>query len=236
MDVDGVPGRLGRVVDGDTFTVDTPSGEVTIRILGIDAPEFDDVGQRDLADQAREALRALIGEGPLRLVADEEPADSGGRLLRHVYLADRLLAAELAHQGWARALSIFPNLTQRETIDRAVMDARAADRGIWALGAGGVSLSVDKVKEVVTVANTGAATLDLSGWWLVSLRGKQSYRLPPGTRVDPGATLRVVSGDTSSPQRFRQRNVWNNTQARFRRAPAARRTHRRRLGRPRFAP
>ena len=53
MDVDGVPGRLGRVVDGDTFTVDTPSGEVTIRILGIDAPEFDDVGQRDLADQAR---------------------------------------------------------------------------------------------------------------------------------------------------------------------------------------
>ena len=211
MDVDGVPGRLGRVVDGDTFTVDTPSGEVTIRILGIDAPEFDDVGQRDLADQAREALRALIGEGPLRLVADEEPADSGGRLLRHVYRADRLLAAELAHQGWARALTILPNLAQRETIDRAVLEARAADRGIWALGAGGVSLSVDKVKEVVTLTNSGSAPLDISGWWLVSLRGKQSYQFPPQTTIAPGQVLGVVSGTASGTHRFRQRNVWNNT-------------------------
>ena len=47
VDLDGASGRLVAVIDGDTFTVAAPSGEVTVRIVGIDAPEFDDVGQRD---------------------------------------------------------------------------------------------------------------------------------------------------------------------------------------------
>ena len=211
VDLDGIQGRLVAVIDGDTFTVATRSGEVTIRVLGIDSPEFDDVGQRELAERARMALRTLIGSGPLRLSADVEPADAGGRLLRHVYKVDRLLAAELARQGWARALPIPPNLAEREAIDRAVAEARAADAGIWALAAASISLDVDKVQEVVTLANTGSATLDISGWWLVSLRGKQSYRFPARTTIAPGATLRVVSGESQGTHRFSQRNVWNNT-------------------------
>lgn len=211
MDVGGVSGRLLAVIDGDTFTVAVPSGEVTVRILGIDAPEFDDVGQRKLAEQASDALRVLIGDGPLRLVADIEPSDAGGRLLRHAYRADRLLAADLARQGWARALSIPPNLAQRDVIDRAVAEARAANRGIWALDTTGVSLTVDKVQEIATLANTGLAPLDVSGWWLVSLRGKQSYRFPPKTAIAPRATLRVVSGQAPGVHRFQQRNVWNNS-------------------------
>ena len=210
VDLDGASGRLVAVIDGDTFTVAAPSGEVTVRIVGIDAPEFDDVGQRDLAEQAREALRTLIGDGPLRLIADAEPADAGGRLLRHVYRADRLLAADLARQGWVRALPIPPNLAEREVIDRAVAEARAAARGIWALDVGGVSLSVDKVKEVVTLANTGSAPLDISGWWLVSLRGKQSYRFPTQTTItpgeDPSGRVRGDPGHASIPaaQRLEQ--------------------------------
>ncbi|MDE2901883.1 MAG: lamin tail domain-containing protein [Chloroflexota bacterium] len=211
MDADGVSGRLLAVVDGDTFTVTVPSGEVTVRVLGIDAPEFDDVGQRKLAEQASDALRVLIGNGPLRLVADVEPSDAGGRLLRHVYRADRLLAADLARQGWARALPIPPNLSQREAIQRAVAEARAADVGIWALDTAAVSITVDKVREVATLTNAGSAPLDVSGWWLVSLRGKQSYRFPATTTLAPRATLRVVSGGATGSHRFQQRNVWNNS-------------------------
>lgn len=211
VEVDGVSGRLLAVIDGDTFTVTMPSGEVTVRVLGIDAPEFDDVGQRSLAEKARDALRVLMATGPLRLVADVEPFDAGGRLLRHVYRADRLLAAELARDGWARALPIDPNLAEREAIDNAVAQARAADRGFWALGTASVSLSVDKVREVVILTNTGSEPLVLAGWWLVSLRGKQSYRFPPRTTIDPGATVQVVSGQASGAHRFALRNVWNNS-------------------------
>ncbi len=211
VDLDGASGRLVAVIDGDTFTVAAPSGEVAVRILGIDAPEYDDVGQRPLAEQAREALRTVIGDGPLRLITDAEPADAAGRLLRHVYRADRLLAADLARQGWVRALPVPPNLAQREVIDHAVAEARAGAHGIWALTAADVSLSVDKVKEVVTLTNSGSAPLDISGWWLVSLRGKQSYRFPTQTTIAPGETLEVASGETPGPHRFQQRNVWNNS-------------------------
>ena len=211
MEVDGVSGRLLAVIDGDTFTVRIPSGEATVRVLGVDAPEFDDAGQRQLAEQARDTLRALIGNGPLRLVADAEPEDAGGRLLRHVYRSDRLLAAELARQGWARALPVSPNLVHREAIDRAVAQARAGDVGMWALGAADISITVDKVGEVVTLTNDGPSPLDLGGWWLVSLRGKQGYRFPPGTTIAPGANLTVVSGQASGKHRFQQRNVWNNS-------------------------
>ena len=211
VDLDGAPGRLASVIDGDTFTVTTRSGEVTVRVLGIDTPEFDDVGQRELAEQAREALRALIATGPLRLAADVEPTDTGGRLLRHVYQADRLVAAGLARQGWARSLPVAPNLAEREAIDRAVAAARAANVGIWALDTASVALTVDKVQEVVTLTNTGSGPLDVGGWWLVSLRGKQGYRFPAETTIGPGETLRVVSGQASGTHRFQQRNVWNNS-------------------------
>lgn len=199
------------MIDGDTFTVATRSGEVTVRILGIDAPEYDDVGQRDLAEQAREALRTLIGSGPLRLVADAESKDAGGRLLRHAFRGNRLLAADLARQGWARSLPIAPNLAQQDAIHRAVVEARAADRGIWALNSASVTLTVDKVREVATLTNTGPVPLQISGWWLVSLRGKQGYRFPPGTTIAPGAKLMVVSSQASGKHRFQQRNVWNNS-------------------------
>ena len=192
-------------------------------------------GSATLAEQAREALRTLIGDGPLRLIADAEPADAGGRLLRHVYRADRLLAADLARQGWVRALPIPPNLAEREVIDRAVAEARAAARGIWALDVGGVSLSVDKVKEVVTLANTGSAPLDISGWWLVSLRGKQSYRFPTKTTITPGETLQVVSGGDPGHASIPAAQRLEQHQTRPSRTASHRRAHRRRLGRPRFA-
>ncbi|MDE2869837.1 MAG: thermonuclease family protein [Chloroflexota bacterium] len=211
MDLDGAPGRLASVIDGDTFTIATRSGEVTVRILGIDAPEFDDVGQRELAEQAREALRTLIGGGPVRLVADAESKDAGGRLLRHAFRGNRLLAADLARQGWARSLPIAPNLAQQDAIHRAVVEARAADRGIWALNSASVTLSVDKVREVVTLTNTGPAPLQIGGWWLVSLRGKQGFRFPLGTTIGPGESLRVVAGQAAGVHRFQHRNVWNNS-------------------------
>jgi len=188
-----------------------PSGEVTVRIVGIDAPEFDDVGQRDLAENAQTALRDLMDDGPLRLVADAEPTDTGDRLLRHAFRGDRLLAAELARRGWTRALPIAPNLARQEIINHAVAEARSANRGIWALDSASVTLTIDKVDELATLTNTGPMPLDIGGWWLVSLRGKQVYRFPARTRIDPAKSLRVGSGRAADTHHFAERNVWNNS-------------------------
>jgi len=69
---------------------------------------------------------------------------------------------------------------------------------------------VDKVAETVVIANDGGASVDLSGWRLVSLRGPQAVQFPAGTVLQPGATLTVGSGSSQGDIAFGQRYVWHN--------------------------
>ncbi len=211
VDLDGAAGWLVEVIDGDTVTIAVDGGQATVRILGIDAPELDDrAGQRGLAAQAREALRALVGRGPLRLVADAEPTDDGGRLLRHAFLGERLLAADLARQGWARALPVAPNLAHQNAIAAAAAQARQDGVGIWALTAVDLTLTVDKAEEIAALSTAGGAPVDVSGWWLVSLRGAQVFTFPAGSVVAPGAPLTVAAGKAAGALRFGRSPVWSN--------------------------
>jgi competence protein ComEC len=60
---------------------------------------------------------------------------------------------------------------------------------------------VDKIAEVVTIKNTGAAAVDLSGWTICSLRGSQLHAVLSGT-LAAGATLDIPSQA--------KRAIWNN--------------------------
>ena len=182
-----------------------------MRLLGIDAPEPDDKGgQAALAEQAREALEALVGDGAVTLVADVEPLDDGGRLLRHVMRADVVLSVELARQGWVRSREHAPNVLFRDAIAEAQHEARAAARGRWAPPVAGLAMIVDKTAETVVISNNGDAPVELAGWQLVSLRGDQAVEIPAGTVLDPGAALTVASGSSQGDIAFGQRHVWHN--------------------------
>jgi hypothetical protein len=74
----------------------------------------------------------------------------------------------------------------------------------------GLEIEVDKSAEVATLRNTSGAAVDLSDWWLVSVRGAQVFRFPPGQGLAPGAELRVAAGEAAGELRFGDRNVWNN--------------------------
>ena len=182
-----------------------------MRLLGIDAPEPDDTGgQAALAEQAREALVALVGDGAVILNTDGEPLDDTGRLLRHVLRADVVLSVELARQGWVRSLEFTPNALFRDAIAEAQQEARAAARGRWAPPVAGLAMTVDKTAETVVISNNGGAPLHLSGWRLVSLRGAQAVEIPAGTVLDPGAALTVASGSSQGDVAFGQQHVWHN--------------------------
>ena len=182
-----------------------------MRLLGIDAPELDDTGgQAALAEQAREALAALVGDGAVILIADVEPLDDTGRLLRHVMRADVVLSVELARQGWVRSREYAPSALFRDAIAEAQQEARAAARGRWAPPVAGLAMTVDKTAETVVISNNGGAPLDLSGWRLVSLRGAQAVEIPAGTVLDPGAALTVASGSSQGDVAFGQQHVWHN--------------------------
>ena len=207
----GEPARVVQVIDGDTVDVVVDGVEHTVRLLGIDAPEPDDTGgQAALAEQAREALVALVGDGAVILVVDVEPLDDTGRLLRHVMRADVVLSVELARQGWVRSREYAPNALFRDAIAEAQQEARAAARGRWAPPVAGLAMTVDKIAETVVISNNGGAPLDLSGWRLVSLRGAQAIEIPAGTVLDPGATLTVASGSSQGDVAFGQQHAWHN--------------------------
>jgi len=53
--------------------------------------------------------------------------------------------------------------------------------------------------EWVVVANRGEISQPLTGWALASLHGFAVFLFPPGTVLEPGAQLRVLSGEGAVP-------------------------------------
>jgi micrococcal nuclease len=134
----GVAARVTRVVDGDTLKATVAGLTETVRVIGIDTPESVKPGtpiECFALRAAAEARRLLPVGAPIRLEADPTQAkrDRYGRLLAHVWLADRTLYAERMirdglgiHDVYGGVPSIHaPRLAAAEDA------ARAAQRGLW---------------------------------------------------------------------------------------------------------
>jgi endonuclease YncB( thermonuclease family) len=48
-----ITGKTTHIVDGDTFDIESPSGQVRIRICGIDSPERGHKGYTDATEELR---------------------------------------------------------------------------------------------------------------------------------------------------------------------------------------
>ncbi len=57
----------------------------------------------------------------------------------------------------------------------------------------------DGLEEWVIVTNRGQISQPLSGWALASLHGFAVFLFPPGTVLDPGSQVRVLSGEGAAP-------------------------------------
>ena len=131
--------RFVRAVDGDTIHVELDGERVTVRLIGLDAPELARDGQpaEPLADAATEALIDLLDDAPaLVLERDRSDTDRFGRLLRYAWQSVggrwRLVNAELVRLGLAEARDYRPDTSRQGTLDAAENEARDERRGIWA--------------------------------------------------------------------------------------------------------
>jgi micrococcal nuclease len=124
-----------RVVDGDTVQVRVGGAKEKVRLIGIDTPESvkPDTPVQCYAKAASAETHRLLDGRTVRLVGDVEPRDRYGRLLAYVYRAsDGLFVnAELAGRGYARQLTIPPNVRFADRFHALVARARAAGRGLW---------------------------------------------------------------------------------------------------------
>jgi micrococcal nuclease len=130
---DGETTRVADVTDGDTIEV---GGGRRVRLIGVDTPEtkHPDKGVQCYGREASAYTARLLPRGTrVRLVTDVEERDRYDRLLAYVYrVSDGLFVnAALARDGYARPLTIPPNVAHTEEFTSLAARARDRGRGLW---------------------------------------------------------------------------------------------------------
>jgi micrococcal nuclease len=122
-------------VDGDTIHVRLGGADEAVRYIGIDTPESvrPDTPVQCFAHAASAANRRLVAGARVRLAYDAERRDRYGRLLAYVFRArdGTFVNAELVRRGYARTLTIAPNVRWARRFARLASAARARGRGLW---------------------------------------------------------------------------------------------------------
>jgi micrococcal nuclease len=128
--------KVTRVVDGDTIKVKSTAGEVTIRLVGIDAPELShkkgEPGQ-PFSQQATKHLAGLVLNKNVEI--KEYGHDRYGRILGVVFLGGKNINLEMVEAGFAEVYRGDPAPGQDlAPYWKAEEQARAAKKGMWSLG------------------------------------------------------------------------------------------------------
>jgi micrococcal nuclease len=129
--------RVKDSVDGDTSWVAPEDGsrDLDVRFIGVDTPEIDHGDGADCYGNEAWAFTSRALDGKLAwLTFDAECLDVYDRTLAYVITGEGdegFFNRRLAREGYAEALSIEPNTTFAEDIERDVRDARQAGLGLW---------------------------------------------------------------------------------------------------------
>ena len=118
------------MIDGDTIIL---SNGVTVRYIGIDAPEM----FQPFFQEAKDTNEAMVDRKIIRLELEYEKGDTrnytDGRLLAYVYVGDLFVNAELIKKGLARLYPFRSHPTYIDSFCFLQKQAREAKVGIWSL-------------------------------------------------------------------------------------------------------
>ena len=126
-----------RVIDGDTIDVDISGHRERVRLIGIDTPETKkpNTPVQCFGPEATVYTTSLLPtDTPLHLERDVVGRDDYGRMLAYVYVAaDGTFAnMQIIRQGYARPLTIAPNVAHADDFAAAARLAEADNIGLWA--------------------------------------------------------------------------------------------------------
>ena len=125
------------VTDGDTIGVEIDGTEERVRLIGIDTPETKkpDTPVQCFGPEATAFTKSLLPDGTaLHVERDVEARDVYGRLLAYVYRSDdgMFVNMQIISQGYARPLTIPPNVAHADEFVVAARNAEATNVGLWA--------------------------------------------------------------------------------------------------------
>ncbi len=134
------PYEVAWVSDGDTITVVIDKAETVVRFIGIDTPES--VADESYKENTKEGelageyTKTLLENNMVYLEYDTEVKDNYGRDLCYVYLPDKetMVNELLLKNGYARAMTVEPNVRYAERFALLEQEARAQNKGFWGTG------------------------------------------------------------------------------------------------------
>ena len=212
-------GTVTRITDGDTAVIVRGGSETTVRLIGVNAPERDECFFGESADHLVEALEGATVE------IEDLGTDQFGRSLAYLWAEGSLINLELVAGGWAIATTPDESETYGKELLDAEREAVATSAGLWAADACGPAAEIPKIgisvapnppgpdndrlqDESVSLANTGAAPVDISGWILRDESSINRYRFGERTIIEPGASIKIPSADPG--WKPGNRAIWNN--------------------------
>lgn len=123
-----------HITDGDTVVIMRGGRPDRLRLIGIDTPETAQSprGEQPFSSEATEALRGLVQDTEVTLRLDVGERDRYGRLLGYIENSDgTFINAEMVRLGWARPVTVPPNVHFADEFARLADEARDAGLGIW---------------------------------------------------------------------------------------------------------
>ncbi len=121
---------VARVIDGDTIELD---GGEKVRLIGMDTPETVDPRKsvQCFGKAASDFTKSLLEHQWVRLEKDVQPKDKYGRTLAYVWRDDVMVNDTLVKEGFARILTIPPDVKYVELFKQSEASARTEQKGLW---------------------------------------------------------------------------------------------------------
>jgi endonuclease YncB( thermonuclease family) len=125
-------GKITKVTDGDTVDVDVGGRSLTLRLMGIQAPETNQC----FGTEATTKLAELKGKSvKIEFLPVDLPIKFdmyGGRALAYLHYKGENYNLKLIREGYAHEYTVGGAYDQQNTFRSAHCDAKAYGRGMWA--------------------------------------------------------------------------------------------------------
>jgi endonuclease YncB( thermonuclease family) len=119
-----LPGRVLRVIDGDSLVLEVRGAQYRVELADIDAPELNQPWGTNAAERLNAAVVGLF------VVVEGRPLDRGIR--GRVVVRGRDVALDLLYDGLAwSTLPVDPQQYVAHPYSEAERQAREAGRGLW---------------------------------------------------------------------------------------------------------
>ncbi len=147
--------KVTRVIDGDTIEIE---GGERVRYIGIDTPETVDPRKavQCFGVEASKKNKEMVEGKMVRSEKDITDRDKYGRLLRYVWVGEKMVNRVLVEEGFAYSYSYPPDIKYQEEFAVAERVAREKKLGLW----GSCLSSVDSASATLpsfTPAETSAS-------------------------------------------------------------------------------